>query len=173
MEKVNGKKLYHVHRIGNNTRIKIDDTIVTSAEYNPFFKDYDLLGFPMNVNQQKLLNYYWHFARETAIEEVRLNVNPELPSRQKCLWLSDIKALDYWMCEVGYNPKEFQVLELELDGILFKCDATFIEGRYLSLNDVRGNAFRYWSGEILNNNKTEYLFQGTAKVIHELNFVRV
>ncbi|KAF0822524.1 DUF2441 domain-containing protein [Cytobacillus firmus] len=168
MEKVTNKKLYHIHRINKNRPLGINDTLETSSEYNSFFRDYDTKDIPQVFNVNGLLTYYWHFARETAVEEVRVSINNDLPSRKRCLWLTDVRSLDYWIGEVNFNPKEFQLLELEVTGAVFKCDASFIEGNPMKLNDVRERAIRYWSGEILDTKKVEYLFEGTAKVTRVL-----
>ncbi|WP_054751291.1 DUF2441 domain-containing protein [Piscibacillus salipiscarius] len=134
-------RLYHVREIGNK-KYSVGDQLEFSG-YNNFFKDYDTKDIPL-VNTKKTifqgLTYYWHFARETIFEEVRKNIDPNLPSRQRCLWLTDIRNLDYWMHTKDFHPETHQVLLLNLDGNAFKCDATFVEGNPKKLNDVREDA---------------------------------
>ncbi|WP_164670225.1 DUF2441 domain-containing protein [Virgibacillus doumboii] len=168
IENVTDKQLYHITRKPNPKGYAVGDVLETSEEgYNKFFGDYDVqdmsaLSNPAAVTQG--LTYYWHFARETAFEDVRKQDYSEYPSRQRCLWLSGNSNIDNWILEMGFNPSTHQILELNLEGNLFKCDSTFVNGKPRSLNTVRENARRYWNQEIVDENKIEYLFEGKATV---------
>jgi hypothetical protein len=165
-------EMYHISKIINNKRYSSGDIIKTEG-YNPFFSVYDESEVSFNSEFESLfkgLTYYWHFARETVLEEVRKQINPDLPSRLKCLWLCDVKSLDYWMTTMRYNPNSHQVLKVSVDGNLFKCDASYIEGNPRKLNDLRNESNKYWNGEMSGNNKVEYLLEGEATVLEELNF---
>ncbi|MEH7381772.1 DUF2441 domain-containing protein [Bacillus sp. JJ1533] len=168
MDIVTGLKLYHIN---TNKVSKIyvegEEIITPTNGYNRFFGDYDVKDVRYVNTIESLgqgLTYYWHFARETIFEEIRLNVNKDLPSRQKCIWLSSGNEIEYWKHELNFNSFYCQLLELELHGKLFKCDSLFVSGGIKKLNDVRIDATNYWNQEKSDQSKIEYLFEGKAIV---------
>ncbi|WP_052497681.1 MULTISPECIES: DUF2441 domain-containing protein [unclassified Bacillus (in: firmicutes)] len=170
MRIVNGEKFYHINRITDGNRhglLKLGQIIDTDLQtYNPFFDVYNTDDITLYSNLTSLVNavtYYWHFARETALEEVRVKSFPDYPSRTRCLWISDEGDLSYWLEQCKRD--EMQLVELEVDGKIHECDASLIEGPTIGLNKVREKALRYWNGDIIDPFKKEILFEGKAKVV--------
>ena len=60
-------------------------------------------------------------------------------------------------------------MKLCLTGTIFKCDASYVEGNPIPLNEVRQNAEKYWQGQIISSEKLEYLFVGKARVVDIIN----
>lgn len=153
----------------NQTMLEVGQTIETGSELNPFMSDYEKMNVPITSDLNNLLQvitFYWHYTRERVLEDVRVELYPELPSRMRSLWLCDKENLDYWYNH--FSNREYRVLKMVLEGNLSKHDATHIEGNPRSLIKLREDAKRYWSGEIIDSNKTEYLFEGKAKVVEIL-----
>ncbi|WP_416729213.1 DUF2441 domain-containing protein [Fictibacillus sp. JL2B1089] len=57
----------------------------------------DMLIYTLN-NYLNVSNHYKKLAREYVFEEVRADFFPNLPSRQKCLWVMPVneEILSYW-----------------------------------------------------------------------------
>ncbi|WP_027626267.1 DUF2441 domain-containing protein [Clostridium lundense] len=105
------------------------------------------------------------FTRETIFEEVRGNYFPSLPSRKTCLWVCTKDSLPYWWSALNGTKKIFK---LELTGIMHKADEKYLICDTLSHDEIRANAFNYWTGsDGLNPKKEELLFEGVIKVLQE------
>lgn len=105
------------------------------------------------------------FTRETIFEEVRSNYFPELPSRKTCIWVCKKEALHYWWSALHGQKKIFK---LELTGVLHKADEKHLVCDTLSHNEIRANAFNYWTGSDGSNpTEEELLFEGVIKVLDE------
>ncbi|PGM98060.1 hypothetical protein CN959_23045 [Bacillus cereus] len=164
-------KLYHIRNNNANSKLVVGQLLHAGQEYNPFYGVYEkkeIEKITMDPNcLLGLTTYYWHFARESTLEEVRREHFPSLPSRQKCLYVTSPENLNYWL--ETFKHTECQVVEVQIIDKLFKCDASLIEGNPKALSRVRNNAMRYWKGEITNKEKVEYLVEGEVKVVHILN----
>ena len=102
------------------------------------------------------------YIRERVFEDVRKELFPHLPSRQKCLWISEEKQLPYWRT---ISPELHKtILELELDGNIFCADDYWLQANTLSSIEYTERAKHYWAGEIVSEEHLEYLFSGTAIV---------
>ncbi|MCM3736247.1 DUF2441 domain-containing protein [Bacillus cytotoxicus] len=171
MGKVEETKLYHIRNTGANSKLVVGQLLHAGKEYNPFYGVYEKRDIPkitMDPNYLfQLTTYYWHFARESTFEEVRREYFPCLPSRQKCLYVTSQDNLKYWL--ETFKHTEYQVVEVQITGNLFECDASLIEGNPIAISKVRDNAMRYWQGEIVNSSKIEYLATGDIKVVHILD----
>ncbi|WP_368652359.1 DUF2441 domain-containing protein [Ornithinibacillus sp. 4-3] len=158
MEIVQERILYHINSIGNlNTydKLKIGDIINTDVkQYNPFRASYETGHGKPEV--------YWRFAKEYVIEQKRIEINENLPSRWRCIWLSDEEHLPYWKTKVHNN---FQIVKMKLNGKLFSGDAHWVEAQPKPFRDLSRYAEFYWDGQIFRPGKLEYLFEGKAEVI--------
>lgn len=103
--------------------------------------------------------------RELVFEEVRREIDENLPSRMKCLYVC--KTLDeirQWLDVFKRTNKQpGQILQLSLTGKVFHGDASFILRQNISLNKKRQQAISYWTGEC-KDGIDEYLFTGLATV---------
>lgn len=162
LEIVQDKELYHINSkgiINTYELLKLGDVINTEIrEFNPFRASYEIgYGEP---------DIYWRFAKEYVIEQKRMEINENLPSRWRCIWLSDEERLPYWKEEV--HNGNFQIVKMKLNGKLFLGDAHWIEGDPKPFGDLRRYAQYYWNGEVFHPGKLEYLFEGEAEVIEIL-----
>lgn len=108
--------------------------------------------------------------RELIFEEVRKEIDTELPSRMKCLYVCEnMEDIDKWLeifKRTSKKDKSYQIVKLELTGKCVTCDASYVLRQNISLNKKREQAKRYWNCEVKDNEK-EVLFEGTA-VIKEI-----
>jgi hypothetical protein len=78
------------------------------------------------------------------------------------------ESLVYWQNELSGSGK---ILTLELTGKIHEASQGFLKATTQSLNTIRENAVKYWEGSLgENENETEILFEGFAKVIEEREF---
>lgn len=167
--KVNDEVLYHINRknsLNTYELLQIGDVIETSKKkFNPFRNSYEI-GFQLfEQNPVGSAQMYWRFTKEYIIEDTRLAINPNLPSRWYGLWLSDEEHLGYWEQMAIINKEKYQIVKMKLNGVLFEGDAHWIELSPAPLKKVRKNAYHYWSGYIFRPGKMEYIFEGKAEVI--------
>lgn len=108
---------------------------------------------------------YLRLVREFIFEEVRKEFFPNLPSREKCMWVipNNIQALKYWWDTLGRNG---QIVKLELAGKIHQANQQYLELNTNSLDYLRMQAFKYWSATSGTNPiEEECLFEGFATAI--------
>lgn len=186
---------YHIHsqsQLGQN--LQVGDTLEIGQKFNNFYYEiYNIehLENGKDANQHlvdmkkeenlelnndtanlifKTINDNAMITRELMFEEVRKELNINLPSRLKCLYVCKTKReiKDWINIFSRTNKKDFQILKLKLTGDIFIGDASFILRQNISLNRKKEQAKMYWSGE-KKDNINEYLFIGTAVVEDILN----
>jgi hypothetical protein len=105
--------------------------------------------------------------RELIFEDYRKNHFPELPSRQKCFWLTDKKHLEKWWAEFNDNENK-TIYKVSVTGNLFYADGSFIQMDILKFTDFENLANQYWSGQLNSNlslTQKEILFEGQLKIL--------
>ena len=186
---------YHIHsqsQLGQN--LQVGDTLEIGQKFNNFYYEiYNIehLENGKDANQHlidmkkeenlelnndtanlifKTINDNAMITRELMFEEVRKELNINLPSRLKCLYVCKTKReiKDWINIFSRTNKKDFQILKLKLTGDIFIGDASFILRQNISLNRKKEQAKMYWNGE-KKDNINEYLFVGTAVVEDILN----
>lgn len=116
----------------------------------------------------KVLNEYILLVREWIFEEVRMEFFPNLPSRQRCLWVipEDNNSIQYWWNTMKKSETSCRILKLELTGKIYRTNQQYLQGTTNSLDILRMNAFKYWAGASGNSSaEDEYLFEGFVKVL--------
>lgn len=113
------------------------------------------------------------FKRELALETVRKEKHPDLPSRKHVIWLCDEKQLDFWKEALSeYTPKkDLNLFEVSVTGNLFKTSDSFLPNNYSNYETNLQEAENYWDPvfKTEEDEKTaEYLFQGKVKILKKL-----
>ena len=128
--------------------------------------DYKQIHYEQIVNfAYSVIGEQSTYIRETLFEEVRNNYFPHLPSRKTCIWVCEKEALSYWWSKI---PDDKKIFQLEVTGTLHKADQKHLVSDALQHNDIRTNAFNYWTGTDGNKPiEEELLFEGTIKVLKE------
>lgn len=119
----------------------------------------------------KTINNDAFITRELMLEEVRKEINNELPSRLKCLFVTkSLEELSTWIDIFNRtNKKEYRIFKLELTGKIFKGDANYILRESISLNKKKEKARLYWNQSNTDNPIYEYLFEGAASIVEEID----
>lgn len=168
----NGNKL-----IPNSEKIIYDTTI---NELDQASENYEKL-FNKTLNQYLSLRttasqlfeshlQYLKYIREEIFENTRKQINSELPSRKKCLWICKKDELEYWWNEISNTkPKKIIEIELEKEGKIHIADGELIKSENYSINEFNEMSNKYWKGEINNKSVIEILFEGKFKVINKYN----
>ena len=107
--------------------------------------------------------------RETIFENYRNQYFSELPSRQKCFWLSDKEQIQQWWDEFN-DCKNKLIYKVSVTGKLFYTDGSLIQMDVFRLTDFSELAKRYWEGHSNSNPdliKKEYIFEGELKILSE------
>ena len=166
----NGKRLIQ------NSRELLSNEWINSLDYESkdyeklFYKTQDLCidfeGLATNLFESHLQYLKW--IREEIFENSRLKINPNLPSRKKCLWLCDKKGLENWWNTFKTSENK-KIIELELDknGKIHIADAEFLNLDTYSINEFDIASEKYWKGEMNTELDIEILYEGKFKVINE------
>ena len=102
------------------------------------------------------------YIREQIFEEIRNNYFPSLPSRKTCIWVCKKQSVKYWLQSLNSGE---DLYKLELTGILHKADQRHLQVQVTSHEELKRNAFNYWTGADGENIiEEEYLFEGIVKV---------
>lgn len=185
--RIENKNMLHISR---ESHWKIGDIIFAGEDENQFWKICKNFSPLIEVGKQKIplfemfdryqsfdvtennINLLYHhlkrisrevafYIREQVFEDVRKKMFDSLPSRQKCIWLTDSENLDYW--KTMSEQKKF-LLTLELNGDIFCGDDQWLTADTLSSVEYEKRALHYWNGEYGNTPRKEYLFYGQAIV---------
>ena len=102
------------------------------------------------------------YKREQVFEQVRKEQFNDLPSRQKCIWLTDEENLEYWKT-MSTEEKCLLTLELQEEKMIC-CDESWLYIDTFLDDEYERRARNYWTGSVSNAPHLEYLFYGTAIV---------
>lgn len=178
------------YHINTGRKLEIGDVLEIGDKYNNFYyqiynteylednKDANEILIEMKKNNSltfansdiamvvsKTVNDSAMITRELMFEEVRNEINNELPSRLKCLYVCKTEdEIKSWL-EIfkRTNKKDYQILKIKLTGKIFEGDASYVLRQNISLNKKREQAKLYWSGN-KKDNISEYLFEGIVVV---------
>lgn len=194
------------YQIATNRDFKVGDKLHFGEEINGqsriFDFSYNINGRPLyklayeNANKgifkdkkltfelAKALSNYDLFMREIALENVRKEKFPNLPSRFFCMYLSEHKEemMETFNKYRNINPKSFavrnpgdfyQAIAVKVTGEVFFAKEVGIGREGISFNDYKKRAVEYWSQSQTSNEKTkEILFVGDAEVIEIIDELR-
>lgn len=181
MEYIQDQKFYHIQILRPDLRQwNIGETIFIGDTKNPFLGYYDTCQFYESDNISdpdkiilltNVLGEYIQFVRETVFEEVRQKHFPQLPSRQRCLWLIPDtqkfpEALNFWLNKLITQDQQYRILRLNCSGKLHYANQNFLSRHTGNFNLFREKAFKYWSGFDTDKDRAdiECLFEGFVTV---------
>ena len=191
--KIKNKTMLHISKA---TNWKVGDEIIAGENENQFWHKCKTFSPEVKVNEQTMalfemfyqyksfdvteenINFLYYnlkwiskeaafYMREQVFEDVRKDKFSSLPSRQKCLWLTDDENLDYWKT---MSEERSNILTLELNGDIFCGDANWLTANTLSSVEYEQRALHYWNGEFSNTPRKEYLFCGQA-IVKEIKII--
>ena len=113
----------------------------------------------------EVAQHYVMLTRELIMEEVRREVAPLAPSRQRCLWAAaDLTLARHWKNRLGGDAR---ILEIAVKGTVFHADANLLLGDSEPLSVTYDRARRYWRGESGDAPDPEVLVAGRVTVVAE------
>ena len=186
-----------LYQVATDRNYKVGDKIYFGEKPNGQIKIFDFsfnkqgkplheLGFKtakkyfknkqLQLDMAIALQNYDLFIREIAMEEVRQEKFPELPSRFRCMYLSESKEDVFKNIDIMANKtlkKTYQAVAVKLNGEIF-CVRDFSIGRQgLSFNEYKKLAVKYWSQDQNSTTKAkEILFVGEAEIVEILKEAR-
>ncbi|GDY36307.1 DUF2441 domain-containing protein [Acidovorax sp. NB1] len=189
---------FHVLRSAPNTRLlSVGDTVLTAEKkFNPFYErvcdiNHEIPvaneprrlleffgseiaakypGTALAPNVKGILEGYVRLLREMEFENVRREYFGKLPSRTRCIWITDSLPMAlYWMKRLD-KVSLCQIVEVEVEGTLHRADGRHLEYDSSSIQELREAADRYWRGEPHDTPEPELLLEGgmhIARVVTE------
>ena len=105
--------------------------------------------------------------RELVLEDVRERINPDLPSRMNCVWLTNKKNLDKWMKLLHTSEVEYEVYKVDPDGKMFSSVDELLPDLSVPREMQVVQARRYWNPtrEDITNGTREILFEGDLRLL--------
>ena len=117
------------------------------------------------------LTHYMKLVGELILESVREKMFPKLPSRYKCLWLTDTQSeAEVWVPKCAPEEKyESQIVKVCARGEIFRCDASLLKFENEPLTELIRKSNLYWKGTQKNTvEEKEILFVGSIEVLEVL-----
>ena len=155
--------------VSKNTNFKVGDIINSNdINANRNANRLDILKKLKNKSN-KSKDEKEKFLTIDLMEEVRLEINPNLPAKQNSLYVTDsVEENNKEFNKIKNNIKnikglKLQNLKLELDGIWHKVSCTIEENRESDFNKKKQQMYNYWNG--INGDYYMYLFQGVQKLL--------
>ncbi|MBU1011366.1 MAG: DUF2441 domain-containing protein [Bacteroidetes bacterium] len=152
-----------------NPKIEKIEGIIHNEEFEKNIREKQIL-----INNSKYyidqINDYFNktiqFQQETIFEFIRKEINPQLPSRQSCIWITEtIEDLRKWS-DMFKCPT---ILKLKLNGKIHKTSGKFIDIiQNRDLYTARLNATEYWRGKYNDRDEIEFLFEGNFEIVDKI-----
>lgn len=162
----------------------------TKREHNPFYevamdfhsvypvgsKAYPLLEFfrsdTANTHAAEVMPQVHHIMeshikiiRELVFESVRTVHFSALPSRARCIWVSEsLDEARSWVKRLDGRGKA-QILRVSVEGRLHTTSEGHLHQDSQSMPQLIESAHRYWRGEIVKGSRSETLLEGAMTVL--------
>ena len=110
--------------------------------------------------------------RELALERIREDKYPNLPSRAHSIWLCDESGIHFWEDQLSNGGKiKLDLYKVSVTGTLFKSSDRFLPNDSSDYETNLEEAEKYWNPkfEIEEDEKAEYLFQGKLKILKRVD----
>lgn len=118
---------------------------------------------------QQIAMHFCKYTRELIWENIRQSEFSHLPSRQKCIWISQgQESLSYWESALGRPAGSYKVFRIEVDGLTHEASDDFLMRDEILYPDAILMARDYWNGKITNEIKKEILFEGEFTIKEQL-----
>ena len=108
--------------------------------------------------------------RELILEEIRREYYSNLPSRYKCMWLTDRDSISHWI-ETLRIKRGYQVFKVEVNGNIFTSADSLLPPINLPHGEIYDLSHKYWnpdSSYLEQAKDREYLVEGEVKLLEKL-----
>lgn len=154
-----------------NKKLDEDNCYQKFADFNNYdqtnhfqFLDHCIEFEDLTYKLSKVNLQYLKWIREEIFEKIRLEIDPELPSRKKGIWLTTRNDLEKWWNILDSHKRRIYKVQIE-KGKTFTTDEHYCELKNHSIEEFEINARKYWKGELTNEPIIEILFEGKLKVL--------
>ncbi len=162
-EDSNGQEYNCLNMAFNKNGIPFHELGFKGAKHG-IFKDKNLI-----IELSKALSNYDFILREFAMEEVRIEKFPHLPSRFRCMFLSENKdtCLNHFEGFLKRGAgKNLQAVKVKVNGEAHFVKDFGISRLGLSFNDYKKEAVKYWEQDQNSSAGTkEILFVGEVEIL--------
>lgn len=120
---------------------------------------------------RSLIYYSNLFMQEKALEEVRKEKYPNLPSRLHSIWLTDECNIDFWHRRLKSEVKKLDLYKVMVSGKVFKSSESYLPSKNDSYEDMLKKSEKYWNPNLEMKEEQEaieYLFQGKVKILEKI-----
>ncbi len=138
-------------------------------EFNESVKSFNSQLLDLLDITKKELEQSLKMTRELIFENVRKTQFSNLPSRQRCIWLTNKKDLEKWWSEFEPNRSK-KIYLVKANGKIFYADGSLIKLSVSRFSDFETLANIYWNGAKNPNEEylqTEILFEGELEILEE------
>ena len=160
-------------------KISSFDRVISYYLKDDIFENVDKeLGKQMLLEAKRIIYNTNVCRREFALEQIRKEFYPHLPSRLHSIWLTDSENIDFWKEQLvsketlENNPNALELYKVSITGNLFKSSDYLIPDDELTMLEMKEQSKKYWNPDFINNEKalrgTEYLFQGKLKIMRRI-----
>ncbi|MBU1143780.1 MAG: DUF2441 domain-containing protein [Firmicutes bacterium] len=157
----------------NHESYKIEQIIhkITINDFYYFANLFERVKSHDIINDTRRKQYiekeFGQLIRELCLEEIRKKEYDEYPSRQKSLFcIPNYQGVDYWFKVLINGKKNYQLVELLLDGKFFIGDARFLQGYIKDIENYYRYVAQYWKYPLeAPSIESEIIFQGVAQCI--------
>lgn len=133
---------------------------------NAFGNDFNIDAATMIKSLHVALEHYLRYTREMIFEEIRKEINPDLPSRQKGLWLLNNdninESIRFWKIQLD---QDVRIIKLQVNGKIHRGHSHPLLISTDAMDIIRNRARIYWSNVQDHKIDDEFLFIGDIEVL--------
>lgn len=120
-------------------------------------------------NCAEIIESHFKAIREYEFEAIRRDEFPHLPSRMRCVWLTENGAIKHWRGRLDGRVNPI-LLKVATEGREHKANEGHLSVEVQSISELRASARAYWRGEP-HKGEYEILLEGAMKVleIYQMN----
>lgn len=178
----------------NESTLEVGDVIKTGVDFNPYFRsvmDY-FSSIPHGENQLPILGFlkygsafgypsaivanacaeiiesHFKLIREYEFERVRSAEFPNLPSRMRCLWMTDKSLISHWNQRLDGRANK-RLLRVSAHGKIHRANEGFLPVEVTPMSELQDLARAYWRGEDHEKGKFELLLEGSMEILEMID----
>jgi len=133
--------------------------------------EFEIKNIESKFSKESFLFKYFQLTSELVLEEIRLSIFPDKPSRINGIWLCEKKDLELWKSKIPMTLFPQKIFLVKFTGIYHKADCRWITETAFNLENIYRQSIAYWSGNIFLEDSQpdfEYICNGEIRIIKEL-----
>lgn len=114
-----------------------------------------------------IVESHFKIIREYEFERVRASEFPDLPSRMRCLWMTDKSLISHWNQRLDDRENK-RLLRVSAHGKIHRANEGFLPVEVKPMAELQELARAYWRGEDHEKGKFELLLEGSMTILEVL-----